>query len=271
MNSWAPLDEIRSQSYGWTGKFQMKLRVLIVDDELLGRERLSDLLRAEPAIEVVGECEDGTEAVNAILEKSPDLVFLDVKMPEMDGFDVLKALSGSRLPAIVFVTAHNDFALRAFDIHAVDYLLKPFDRTRFRSALQRVRQRLGQDRSSKAGQPLPFKSGSDALENIVIRSQGRLSIVKCTDIDWIGAEDNYAELRVGNKTHLLRTTISALALQLTEPQFARISRSVLVNVARIKEIVAKTHGDYTVILKDGTRLPGSRKYRHKFTELLGSR
>jgi len=247
----------------------MKLRVLIADDELLGRQRLKDLLRAEPAVDVVGECENGVEAMQVIREKAPDLVFMDIKMPEMDGFGVLEALNGSRLPAVVFVTAYDDFALRAFDIHAVDYLLKPFDRDRFQTALRRVRERLGHDRSPQASK-MPAGKNGGAHEIIVIRSQGRLMTIESSDIDWVGAEDNYAEIRIGNKTQLLRCTISALALRLSAPEFIRISRSVLVNVARIREINGKTHGDYTVILKDGTRLSGSRKYRHNFTELLAA-
>lgn len=253
----------------------MKLRVLIVDDEALSRERMRRFLRGEPGTEVVGECTTGIEAVGAIRQHSPDIVFLDVTMPELDGFGVLKELNGGPQPAIIFVTAHDQFALRAFEIHAVDYLLKPFDRSRFRTALGRARDRLhrgGGPAGSKV--PSPQTAGSNAtnlnrLECIAVKSSGRIKVVRPAEVDWIGAADNYAELHVGPSSHLLRMTLSSLSERLPPEQFARISRSALVNLERITEMRPKSHGDYVIVLRDGTCLQGSRNYRQMLAGLLG--
>ena len=252
----------------------MKLRVLIADDEPLSRERLRELLRAEPGTEVVAECLNGMEAVNAIRQKSPDLVFLDVKMPELDGFGVLEALNGARLPAIIFVTAYDRYALRAFEAHAVDYLLKPFERERFQIALRRACQRLQagpglQSSSSLTDLLASLGAPLKPLERMTIKSGDRIKLVKVAEIDWVSAADNYVELYVGKTSHLVRITITALAVQLPQDQFVRISRSVLVNVDRIKEIRPKAHGDYLIFLCNGTRLPGSRNYRRNLAGLLG--
>ena len=250
-----------------------KLRVLIADDELLCREQMRRFLRAEPGTEVIAECVSGVEAVNAIREDSPDLVFLDVKMPELDGFGVIEALKGTRLPVIIFVTAYDQFALRAFGINAVDYLLKPFDRARLQIALRRARQRLQQESPEQTNPWLkdaPVDGGAhgNAMERLAIKAAGRIMVVKAAEIDWICAADNYAELHVGSKTHLLRMTITALAARLPEGRFVRISRSVLVNVDRIKEIHSKSHGDYLTHLHNGMRLRGSRKYRENLSQFL---
>jgi len=251
----------------------MNLRVLIADDEPLCRQRLRQFLRAEPGNELVGECINGTEAVTAIRKQAPDVVFLDVKMPELDGFDVIKSLSDIRLPAIVFVTAYDQFALRAFETHAVDYLLKPFNRVRFQTALRRVRERLQRDLSSKDDPTLlnllkTIDSRHSSLERVTIRSDGRITVLKTAEIDWICAADNYVELHLGKATHLLRTTVTALASQLPQNRFVQTSRSLLVNVDRIKEIRPKAHGDYSIILRDGTSLPGSRNHRRQLERLL---
>jgi two-component system LytT family response regulator len=253
----------------------VRLRVLIADDERLSRDRLKQFLQKASGNEVVAECATGLEAVSAIQETAPDLIFLDVSMPELDGFGVLTALKGVRLPAIIFVTAYDRFALRAFETDAVDYLLKPFDYHRFQTALRRARHRLHLDRA-RANRPLA-PSGQAApqrdlrpLERVIVRSSGCLTIIKTVEIDWICAADNYAELHVGGKTHLLRMTISALAQRLTENRFARISRSILVNQDRIKEIHSKSHGDYFVVLHNGTSLPGSRNFRRGLDGLLRS-
>jgi two-component system LytT family response regulator len=253
----------------------MKLRVLIADDELLSRERLRQFLRAEPGTELVAECSNGIEAVNAIQHNSPDLVFLDIKMPELDGFKVIEALNGTLLPAVIFVTAYDQFALQAFAIHAVDYLLKPFDRDRFRMALERARQRLqtgsGVHRASSLSDLLTsFKATLTPLERVTMKStDGRIKFVRIAEVDWISAAHNYVELYVGKTSHLLRITITALASQLPPSRFVRISRSVLVNPDRIKEISPKSHGDYSIILHNGTCLPGSRNYRNGLAALLG--
>jgi two-component system LytT family response regulator len=252
----------------------MKLRVLIADDEPLSRQRLRRFVRSEPGIELVAECVTGMEAVNGIREKSPDLAFLDVKMPELDAFGVVEALSGAPRPAIVFVTAHDQFAVRAFEANAVDYLLKPFDRERFQTALRRVRERL---RSSVSQQSNPSLLNLQAevrphiktLERLTIKSNGRISVVKTAEIDWICAADNYVELHVGNTTHLLRTTITALASQLSPNRFVRISRSHLINLERIQEMRSKPHGDYLILLHNGITLTGTRNYRQNLARILG--
>lgn len=251
----------------------MNLRVLIADDEFLSRERLRRFLAEERGIEIVAECSNGVEAVAAIRQIAPDLVFLDVKMPGLDGFGVLKEFQGPVAPAIVLVTAHDQFALLAFEAGAVEYLLKPFDRERFQTALRRASRRLS--RGAGVGEPVPLReskaeavANSAPLERIIVKSQGSISFVNTSEIDWIGAAGNYAELRVGKTAHLTRTTINSLAARLPPDRFARIARSVLVNVDRIKEIRAKSHGDCVIILKDGTRLIGSRNYRRALMELL---
>ncbi|HKX62536.1 MAG TPA: LytTR family DNA-binding domain-containing protein [Verrucomicrobiae bacterium] len=255
----------------------MKLRVVIADDEPLGRERLRLFLQTEPHAEIVAECRNGIEAVEAIRKTSPDLVFLDVKMPELDGFGVLEALADIPLPAIVFVTAYDQFAVRAFEANAVDYLLKPFDRERFEMAFRRAHQRL-QHRPKKPTQTknhllsdvlASLQANPTRLERLTVKSGKRITIVKTADIDWLRAADNYTELHVGNATHLLRLTIGALAAQLPT-QFVRISRSILVNLTRIAEIRSKSHGDCLVILEDGTQLTASRSHRPNLLRLLNN-
>ena len=247
----------------------MKLRVLIAEDEPLGRERLRSFLEAEDGIEIVAECINGTEAVKAIREMEPDLVFLDVKMPELDGFGVLEAIPGPR-PAIIFVTAYDQYAVRAFEANAIDYLLKPFDQIRFKTAFRRARERLrGPNRSNQTVSEMlaSFREGTNRLERLTVKSGKRISILKTADIDWIRAADNYTELHVGNATHLLRMTIGTLAEQLP-PQFVRISRSLLINLTRVAEIHPKSHGDFLILLEDGTQLPASRSHRQNVMKLL---
>lgn len=242
----------------------MKLRVLIVDDEMLSRERMRRFLAAEPGTELVGECTNGKEAVRAIREHSPDVVLLDISMPELDGFGVLEELRGKPEPAVIFVTAHSEFAPRAFDIHAVDYLLKPFDRSRLRTAIGRAKERLEHPAYRSRNGMLPRQ-----LETIPIKSSGRIKILRPLEIDWVGAADNYAELHVGSNTHLLRITLSELAERLPRNRFARVSKSALVNLDRVQEIRSRTHGDYVVVLHDGTCVPGTRTYRGTIAHLAG--
>jgi len=202
----------------------MKVRALIADDEALARERLRQLLADRPEIEVVGECADGREAVAAIQAKSPDLIFLDIQMPELDGFAVLEAINTEPMPVIVFVTAHDKFALRAFDVHAVDYLLKPFDRERFESALsraiERVKHREDPARSqAQASMLSEMKSPTKLVERLAIKSDGRILVVKTSDIAWIQSAHNYVEIHEDNRTHLLRETISAMETRLPPDKF----------------------------------------------------
>ena len=249
----------------------MKTRTLIVDDELLARERLRGLLANEPEIELIGECSNGREAVALIQEQRPDLVFLDVQMPELDGFGVLQEIGNGELPAIVFVTAHDKFAVRAFEVHAVDYLLKPFDRTRFQAALQRALENVKLRRGGEPDERLTnlvgeIKSPPKPLERLSVKSAGHAVIVLVADIDWIEAADNYVELHVGTETHVLREKLSVLETRLPPDKFARISRSTIVNVGRIKELEGFYRGTCIVVLHDGTRLNSSSTYRDKLEE-----
>lgn len=251
----------------------MNLRILIVDDEALSRERMRQFLKTEPGTEIIGECASGKEAVSAIRRESPDVVFLDVRMPELDGFGVLEELDGARKPAVIFVTAYDQFALQAFEIHAVDYLLKPFDRRRFRTALRRARERLRhaeqQTHEPPRNSPNSPTPNRRTFECIPIKSSGRIRLLRTSEIDWVAAADNYAELHVGSATHLLRMTITDLADRLGGARFVRISRSTLVNLDRVTEMHSKSHGDYQILLRDGTCLSGSRKYRNSLARLLG--
>jgi two-component system LytT family response regulator len=250
----------------------MKIRTLIVDDEALARERIRQLLRDEPEVEVVGECADGLEAVASIQEKHPDLVFLDVQMPGLDGFGVLEKMGSGLAPVVVFVTAHDEFALRAFEVHAVDYLLKPFDRQRFKRALGHALE-LARHRGdgalarSHAGLLEEVKSRAEPAERIAVKSGAHVVWVALTEIDWIAAADNYAELHVGAKSHLLRETLGALEGRLPVGKFVRISRSVIVNASRIKELHRLIYGGYELALQDGTRLRLSRRYRDQLGQL----
>ncbi|HOW64728.1 MAG TPA: LytTR family DNA-binding domain-containing protein [Candidatus Paceibacterota bacterium] len=250
----------------------MKTRTLIVDDELLARERLRQLLQSEPDIEIVGECADGREAVDAIRRESPDLIFLDVQMPELDGFGVLAAIESEPAPVIVFVTAHDRFALRAFEVHAVDYLLKPFDRERFQMALiralEQVRNREGNALARKLSDLLAdLKGGSKTPERLAVKSGGRVLFVNQSDIDWLESAHNYVEIHVGKQSHLLRQTLEAVEARLAPGRFVRISRSVIVNTDRIKELQPLFYGEYAVILQSGVRLTLSRRYRDKLEQL----
>jgi len=250
----------------------MKARTLIVDDEQLARERLRQLLSKQPEIELIGECADGREAVAAIQKQSPDLIFLDIQMPELDGFAVLEAINAEPMPVIVFVTAHDKFALRAFEVHAVDYLLKPFDRERFESALRRaleqVKHRADPARSeAQAAVLTEMQAPAKPLERLAIKSGGRIIVVKAADIAWIQSAHNYVEIHEDKQSHLLRETISAIETRLAPDKFVRISRSVIVNVDRVKELEPLFHGEYTVTLQNGQRLTLSRRYRNKLPQL----
>lgn len=253
----------------------MSFRVLIADDEELARERLRDLLKAESGIEIVGECGTGRETVQSIRKESPDLVFLDVQMPELDGFEVLNAL-GAELPIIIFVTAHERHAVRAFEAHAADFLLKPFDRKRFQLALSRGQEKARDDQRRLTSQQLSEivdicnAPAARPVERLSVKSVGKITLVKIEDIDWIQGANNYAELHVGNATHLLRQTLGSLQEQLAGSQIVRISRSTMVNLDRVVELAPKSHGDYYVALRNGTRLTVSRSHRKDLERLLGS-
>jgi two-component system LytT family response regulator len=246
------------------------LRVLIVDDEPLARTRLRDLLRPETDMEVVGEAEDGVEAVEALARLEPDLLFLDIQMPGLDGFGVLEQ-AAFLPPAIVFVTAFDKHALRAFDVHAMDYLLKPFEVERFDEALGLVRSRLQTTRTSPTptGDPSPdwramlleLRQQPAHIERVAIRLGDRISYVRLQDVDWIEAEGNYVRLHVRDRSHLLRRALRTIAEELDPKIFARIHRSSIVNIDRISEMRPLADGDYSVLLTTGVKLKLSKRYR----------
>jgi two-component system LytT family response regulator len=253
----------------------MTIRALIVDDEPLARTRLRALLDGEADVEVVGECGDGQAALAAVAELAPDLLFLDVQMPALDGFGLLEALGPGRLPAVVFVTAYDRYALRAFEVHALDYLLKPFDRDRFRKALDRARAQLAAAGRGAADPRLlalleDTRGARRPLERLVVKSAGRVFFLRTEEIDWIEAAGNYVRLHAGADTHLLRDTMNGLEARLDPQRFLRVHRSTIVNVDRIQELQPWFHGDYLVILRDGTQLTLSRGYRPKVEEHFGT-
>ena len=250
-----------------------RLRALVVDDESLARTRILRLLGGEPDVEVVGECANGREAVSFLSHESPDLMFLDIQMPEMDGFAVLREISPRRAPAVVFVTAYDTYALRAFEVNALDYLLKPFDEERFREALNRVRERLGSREDSGISERLAalidnLSPSRPTRARIAIKTGGKVMFVNLRDIDWVEAADNYACLHCNGTTHVLRETMNALEDKLDGGMFARIHRSIIVNIDRIAEMQPWFRGDYLLILKDGTKLKLSRTYRESLSGTL---
>jgi two-component system, LytTR family, response regulator len=250
-----------------------KIRTLIIDDEDLARDRLKSLLARESRIEVIGEASDGKSAVAAIEKLKPDLVFLDVQMPELNGFEVLEALDEKRLPNVVFVTAHDKFALKAFDVHAVDYLLKPFDRERFQLALDRAIAKFETNQAGRKDESLAAvlqetKAGGP-IERLMVKNEGRVLLIKVDDIDWVEAADNYVNIKVGKESHMMRDTLTSLEGRLPPEKFMRISRSTIVNVDRIYELQPMFHGEYIVVLKNGTKLTLSRSYRDKLDRLMG--
>lgn len=250
------------------------IRVLLVDDEPLAREMIREMLKDDSEVEVVGECVNGREAVEAFQEHNPDLIFLDVQMPEIGGFEVLEALKSVNMPHVIFVTAYDQYAVRAFEVHALDYLLKPFDRERFDSAWRRAKAHILATRDGEMDQRIlaileELKAGSKYLERLVIKSGGRVFFLDTDDIDWIEAEGNYVSVHTGKKSHLLRETISSLESQLDPKKFLRIHRSSIVKIDRIKELQPWFHGEYRVLLMDGTQLTLSRNYRENLQEALG--
>ncbi len=271
------------------------MRVLIVDDELLARQRVRRLLQSEADVEIVGEAESGRDAVQMIRELQPDLVCLDVQMPGLDGFGVLRELEGEVAPMVLFITAYDEHAQRAFDVHAVDYVLKPLDEERFKAAFDRARkqrahavaaERLGElletvrrladgTASPEArvehhgnGVGTASTTGSYA-SRILVKQDGRMFFVKTTEIDWIEADRNYVRLHVGKTAHTIRERISHLEETLDPRLFARIHRSTIVNLNRVREMQQWFSGDYVVILEDGTKLRLSRHYRDRVEKQVG--
>ena len=251
-----------------------RIRTLIVDDEPLAREGVRLHLEEHPDFEVIGECGSGEEAVKRIEADDPDLVFLDVQMPGLDGFGVLESLNNvERLPAVVFITAYDQFALRAFEAHALDYLLKPLEAERFGKALDRVRTQL----NNRAQVPMDERlrnllaslgARESYLERMVARTNGKIIILRVDDIDWIEAAANYVRVHIGQKQYLVRETMTNLESRLDPERFLRIHRSIIVRKDRIKELEPLFQGDYSLVLADGTRLTSSRGYRDRIQQFL---
>lgn len=251
-----------------------KIRTMVVDDEPVARERIVSLLQQEQDIEVVGECADGHQAVNAIQTYSPDLIFLDVQMPACDGFGVIQQVGAERMPPVVFVTAYDEYALRAFEVHAIDYLLKPFGRDRFQQTLQHAREHLERRRAGDLGKRLlalvqDLKPEPQKLDRLVVKSGGRVFFLRTDDIDWIEAAGNYVRLHLSEDSHLFRETMNNMEARLDTNRFVRIHRSRIVNTDRIKELQPWFNGEYVVVLQNGARLTLSRGYRERLQERLG--
>ena len=264
------------------------ITVLVADDEPLARRRLLRLLRAEPDIEVVAECKGGRSAVEQILARSPDLVFLDIQMPDLDGFGVIAEVGAARMPAVVFVTAFDQYALRAFEVHAFDYLLKPFEGERFHAALARVRSYLsatrregypGEDRLRRLLAEVlgrepegASKPASPFFERVAVKSDGGTRILQIADVDWFETDGNYVRVHVGKSTYLIRSTANRLQEELDPARFARIHRRYLVNVDRVVGLEPWFGGDAVVLLRDGTKLRLSRNFREEFLgRMLGDK
>lgn len=254
-----------------------KIRALVVDDEPLARRRIRRLLSRDADVEIIGDCGNGYEAINAITNHKPDLLFLDVQMPEVDGFAVLEGIDPHKLPFVIFVTAYDRYALKAFEVSAVDYLLKPFDRKRFEKALQRAKTRLLTERGSDLNQRTlalleelkELKARSSHVDRLLIKSAGRAFFLKTEEIDWIEAEGKYVRLHIGRESHLLREGIGSLETHLDPKKLLRIHRSTIVNIDRVKEFQPWFNHEYRVVLRDGTALMLSRSCRKRLAELLG--
>jgi len=253
----------------------MKIRTLIVDDERLARARVRRMLKGEANIEIVGECRNGAEAVRFIRREKPDLVFLDVQMPEMSGLEVLQTVGARAVPALVFVTAFDQYAIQAFDFYALDYLLKPFARERFAQTVERVKEQFEPQKSpppnnleERLVSLIKDLNEKKYLERIVVKTAGRVFFLKTDELDWIEAAGNYLELHAGRSTYLIRETMHGIESKLDPGKFLRIHRSVIVRIDRIKEMHPMFSGDYTVMLRDGTELSMSRTFRDRWEKLL---
>jgi two-component system LytT family response regulator len=269
----------------------------VCDDEPDAREGIVAMLRADPGVQVVGEARNGTEAVDAIMTQAPDLVFLDVQMPRLDGFGVIERVGTDRFPVVVFVTAYDEYALRAFEVHALDYLLKPFGNDRFTDTLARAKYRVRQQRASELSRvlasllterdggervgpipappvtvPVSSNPGSTApkyLEHLMVRLAGTVTLLSVDDVDWIEADDYYAKLHVGGKTHLIRETMRQLEARLDPRQFVRVHRSAIVRIDRVQTLHPYFNSSHVLTLKDGTRVTLSRSRRAAFEAALG--
>jgi two-component system LytT family response regulator len=250
------------------------IRALIADDEALARKFIRQMLKDDHDVEIVGECSNGKEAVAMIRKRNPDLVLLDVQMPEMDGFAVLESIGVERLPEIIFATAYEQYAIRAFELHALDYLLKPFDQARFKDAIKHAKERFRSERQDEGRTQISallesIKNKSQYLDRLMIKASGRITFLSTDEINWIEADDKYVHLHTGKISPMVRQTLSAMETQLDPRKFRRIHRSAIVNVERIKELQTLFNGEHSILLEDGTKLTLSRNYKDKLFELLG--
>jgi two-component system LytT family response regulator len=265
---------------------KQRWQVLVVDDEPLARSGITTLVAKDPELEVAGECSNGRTAVEAILELQPDLVLLDIQMPEMDGFEVLRAVGTERMPPVVFVTAYDQFAVRAFEVNALDYLLKPFDDERFAHAIERAKRSIraadvgtlskrllrlleSAERTNTTGPTVATYGSGNHMVRLVVRDAGRVFFVRTDEIDWIQAASYYVKLHVQSKVHLFRETMSSLESRLDPTAFFRVSRSAIVNLDCIREIQPYSRGTQMVILNDGTRIKLSKSRKEGLEKLLG--
>jgi two-component system LytT family response regulator len=263
------------------------MRVILADDEPLARQRVRRLLANEAEIDILCECHDGPSTLDAVLRLRPDLLLLDIQLPELDGFGVLAGIPVEEMPLVIFVTAYDQHALRAFEVRALDYLVKPFDAPRLHAAIERARRELGsvvvqgeQSRLSELVEHLAteqrelekalLRPGERFLQRVMLRSQGRVFFIRTADIDWIEAAGNYVRLHAGRESHLLRVTMNALEQRLDPEHFLRIHRSTIVNIDRVRELHPWPSGEYTVVLRDGARLKLSRGFRERLAERMGS-
>jgi two-component system LytT family response regulator len=249
------------------------IRVVIIDDEPLGRQKLRRLLRSEADVEIVGEFDGGGETVHELRRLSPDLLFLDIQMPERDGFTILKQMGGHNIPHVIFVTAYDQYALRAFEIHASDYLLKPFDRQRFHRSLQHVREDIQKSKTRTVDDRLialleDLKASREFPDRLAVKSGGHVHFVRTGELDYIQSAGNYIRLHVGSKSYLLRETMNDIQTKLNPQQFVRIHRSTMVNIESVKELQPWFGGSYVVILNNGTRLNMSRAFRSDLSSTI---
>lgn len=251
------------------------MTTLIVDDEPLAREGLRLLLSRDPEVSAIREAKDGREAVAAIRECGPDLVFLDVQMPEMDGFAVVRAIGAESMPAVVFVTAHDQYAIQAFEINALDYLLKPVIEERFLKALVRAKDRIRSNVAADSSRQIiglleTIAAPQNYLKRLAVRSAGKTIFLDVEEVDWMGAAENYVELHVGRANHLLHVTMNALEKSLDPGLFLRIHRSIIVNLGRIKDVQSGAHGEYLITLREGARLQSGRTYADRLKAILNN-
>lgn len=253
----------------------MQARLLIVDDEPLARDRIREMVKDDPEVQVIAEARNGLEAFEAVAKYDPDIVFLDIQMPDMDGFEVLKNLNAEPLPLIIFVTAYDQYALRAFDVHALDYLMKPFDRERFARALRHAKEQMkrptDERREGRIMALLEEIKGARYLDRFAIKTGEKVLFVRSEDVDSIEAEGNYVRLNVAGTSHMLRETINSVESQIDPRTFVRIHRSTIVNINEVKELQAWGKGEYRVVLVNGTSYTLSRGYREHFDNFIKNR